>query len=218
MADPEKKPLCRLSTAFQTPRRLVDAYSFGYFSASSVFFRLIIPLWIGMKILNMRPGDYGYRIRGTQRFAWVYALALVLAIPMVWYAAKAPAFLSKYPLCKASIIDDTLPVGSFVIYQLTYAMIFVSGESFWRGFMLFGAGRQLGRNAFIIMLFPYVMCHFGKPVAESAGAIGAGLFLAFLAWEHRSFWWGVALHWGVAIMMDVFALMGRGTKMNWSVF
>ena len=198
-----------------TPRRVLDLYTFAYFSGCSVLLRLLVPLFIGTKVLGKKPEDYGYRLKGTLRFTWVYALAFLLAVPMVWIAAQSPAFITKYPLCRGSIIDGSLPLQSFLIYQVTYALIFVSGESFWRGYILFGAGRQLGRNAFMIMLFPYVICHFGKPAAETIGAIGAGLFLGFLAWEHRSFWLGVALHWGVAILMDVFALINRGTKVVW---
>ena len=66
------------------------------------------------------------------------------------------------------------------------------------------------------MLIPYVAAHFGKPMLETLGAILAGLFLGYLAWEHRSFWLGVALHWGVALMMDLFALYRRGVTMVWT--
>lgn len=197
------------------PDGLEHLYTFFYFSFCCVFFRMIIPLGLAKWFLKRSPKDYGYSPRGTFRHAWIYALALLLAVPMVWYASTLSSFIQKYPLCKNAIQGGTLSIELFAIYHVAYAFVFISGESYWRGFLLFGVGRQFGRNAFFLMLIPYVACHFGKPMLETFGAIFAGLFLGYLAWEHRSFWLGFLLHWGVALMMDLFALDSRGTKWVW---
>jgi membrane protease YdiL (CAAX protease family) len=56
------------------------------------------------------------------------------------------------------------------------------------------------------MVIPYAMIHFGKPVPEAFAAIVAGSLLGYFALRSRSFLWGAALHWSVAITMDIFAI------------
>ena len=81
-------------------------------------------------------------------------------------------------------------------------------EFFFRGFILHGLRRALGANAIFVMIVPYCMIHFGKPMPETIGAIGAGLILGTLAMRTRSIWGGVLIHIGVAMTMDVLALRG----------
>jgi hypothetical protein len=191
---------------------LSSLFPFFFFVGASVLTRAILPLVVARFALGRRPADYGWNLRGTFDLWWIYALAVVVAIPMVGYASTLGSFVRKYPLCKQAIEDGQLSMTVFVSYQLVYSLLFASGESFWRGFMLFGLGRQLGYNALFFMILPYVISHFGKPQPESFGAIGAGLFLGYLASRHRSFWLGVLAHWSVAVMMDVWAIYRRGVE------
>ena len=195
------------------PNGLERLLPFFYFAFSCVVMRMVFPLWIARKFLGTGPRDYGYRTQGMSRVVWVYAVLLLAAVPMVWFASTRPDFIHKYPLCRTAIEDGTLLLGTFVVYELAYLMIFVSGESFWRGYILFGLNRRIGLNALFFMLFPYVLSHLGKPMFETLGAIAAGLLLGGLALAHGSFWLGVALHYGVAVMMDLFALVARGVSL-----
>jgi membrane protease YdiL (CAAX protease family) len=63
------------------------------------------------------------------------------------------------------------------------------------------------------MIIPYVTAHFGKPLPETLGAIVTGLVLGTLALRHRSFWLGVAAHYGVALTMDLSAMVRQGIKL-----
>ena len=56
------------------------------------------------------------------------------------------------------------------------------------------------------MVIPYVMIHFGKPYPETFAAIVAGVLLGWMALRSRSFLWGAALHWAVAITMDTLVI------------
>jgi membrane protease YdiL (CAAX protease family) len=58
-----------------------------------------------------------------------------------------------------------------------------------------------------VMVPPYLMIHFGKPWLEATGAIFFGLFLGILALQNRSIWGGFLVHCGVALSMDIAALM-----------
>lgn len=188
---------------------MAPLFPFYFFVASAVCLRMMVPLLLARLTLGRSPLDYGYGFHGVLRYTWIYVVTLLVAIPLVMYAATLPSFLQKYPLCKQIITANTLSVSSFVLYQLAYSLVFASGESFWRGYMLFGLHRQLGANALFFMVIPYVISHFGKPWPETLGAVFTGLFLGSLALAHRSFWLGVATHWGVALSMDIFAIRGR---------
>ena len=90
-----------------------------------------------------------------------------------------------------------------------------SGESFWRGYLLFGTSRELGPVAVFLMMNICVLAHFGKPLPETMGAIAAGLVLGVLALKHRTFILGVVCHWTVAMVMDLAALNKRGITFIW---
>lgn len=60
------------------------------------------------------------------------------------------------------------------------------------------------------MMIPYCMIHWNKPLAETLAAIVAGLVLGTLSLRSRSIWWGVAIHYWVALCMDVAALWQKG--------
>jgi membrane protease YdiL (CAAX protease family) len=64
-----------------------------------------------------------------------------------------------------------------------------------------------------VMVIPYVMIHFGKPMPETFAAIVAGTLLGYLALRSRSFLWGALLHWSVAITMDAFVI---GREIGWA--
>jgi membrane protease YdiL (CAAX protease family) len=95
-----------------------------------------------------------------------------------------------------------------VLWEGMYALQFVSLEFFFRGFLLKGLRPALGANAIFVMLVPYCMIHFTKPLPETFAAIGAGLVLGTLAMRTRSIWGGVLIHIGVAASMDLLALRG----------
>ena len=65
---------------------------------------------------------------------------------------------------------------------------------------------QLGVNAIFVMIIPYCMIHYGKPLPETIGAMGAGILLGTIAIGTRSIWGGVIVHVPVAVTMDVLAL------------
>jgi hypothetical protein len=189
-------------------------YPFFYFSLSCVVLRTGVPL-ILMRLLGRRPREYGYSPRGTFEFAWGYAILFAAVVPFLWYASTLPSFQSAYPFCSEAIVDGRIRVADFVVYQCFYALIFVSGESYWRGFVLFGLERAIGYLAIFVMVIPYCMSHYGKPPAEAFASVLTGIVLGFLALRHRSFWLGVAVHWSAAIVMDATAIIQRGIEVAW---
>jgi membrane protease YdiL (CAAX protease family) len=75
--------------------------------------------------------------------------------------------------------------------------------------MVHSLKKQFGIYSIFIMMIPYCMIHFGKPMSETLGAIFAGIILGALSLKSNSIWLGVLLHFSVAIAMDCFALLHR---------
>jgi membrane protease YdiL (CAAX protease family) len=88
-----------------------------------------------------------------------------------------------------------------------YSAQFFSLEFFFRGFMLQALKRSLGAYAIFVMVVPYCMIHFGKPMPETLGAIAAGLVLGTLALRTGSIWAGFLIHVSVVWTMDLLALI-----------
>ena len=177
-----------------------------YWAISSIVLRVLVPIAIIVWVLHSRPIDFGYRLRGVTSHAWLYLLMFVAMIPLVAAASFTPAFQAKYPL----FFNPEGGWTQFVLYQLAYGIQFVGVEAFFRGYMTFGLYPRFGYLAVFIMVIPYTMVHFGKPPLEVFMAIPAGLLLGYLALKTRSWVFGAALHWTVAITMDLMAIAHRG--------
>ncbi|MBM4342885.1 MAG: CPBP family intramembrane metalloprotease [Deltaproteobacteria bacterium] len=195
---------------------LRPVWAFAYFSIAAAVFRLGVP-WLLAGKLGLSTRDLGWRRGQGGRRTWpVYAALYLAVVPAVWVASGTAAFQAKYPLARALLdANQTLAVGEFVAYQALYVLVFVSGECFWRGWIAFGLYRDWGAYAVPWMLVPYVCAHFGKPLAETLGAIAAGAVLGALALRHGSVWLGVALHYAVALTMDVSAVWRAGIGWRW---
>ena len=73
--------------------------------------------------------------------------------------------------------------------------------------MVHGLKERFGIHAILIMVIPYCMIHFNKPFLECLGSIIAGLLLGYLSYRNRSVMLGIAIHYGVALTMDISALL-----------
>jgi membrane protease YdiL (CAAX protease family) len=91
-----------------------------------------------------------------------------------------------------------------------YALQFVALEFFFRGFLVHGLVPRFGWLAVPVMVVPYNMLHYGKPMPEALAAIVGGFVLGTLAIRTRSIWWGAALHISIAATMDLLALWHAG--------
>ncbi len=152
--------------------------------------------------------DFGLRVRGIGRHAWMYGALMTVSIPGVLYAATSPAFLAKYPFLDLVAGQALFP--DMYLWWLVYAAQFVALEFFFRGFLVHGLKERLGFAAVFVMAVPYAMIHFQKPMLEAMMAIGGGVVLGTLSLGTRSIWWGAALHIAIAGTMDVLALNAKG--------
>jgi len=190
---------------------------FLFLSLASVLARLVLPFALARRLLGRRPGELGLAARGNAaapgtRPLWPVYLALYATVlPFVLAAAGTAAFQARYPFARGIVEPGGIvSPGLFLVYQVFYLLVFVSGEAFWRGLIAFGTERDLGLYGLTLMVVPYACVHYGKPLPEVLGAVLAGFTMGWLALKHRSIWLGVALHYGVALTMDLLAIHARG--------
>ena len=191
-------------------------YPYLFFVSASVFTRSALPLATGRYVLGRQPADFGYLSKGLLKSLSTYVfLTAAIVLLVIFVAAEQPAFIQKYPSCKPAIESGLISGWVFLLYAVAALLFFFSGESFWRGYLLFGTERELGPISIFLMVNIYAFGHFGKPLLETLGAVGAGLVLGMLALQHRTFYAGVLCHWTVAMSMDLCALNKRGIEWVW---
>lgn len=182
--------------------RYYNLYSFAWWAGAKVIGYLIVPVLAVKLVLRGRLVDYGMSVRDFRKHAWIYVTLFVAILPVVVAASYTRPFQATYPFYKAAARSWT----DFFVWESMYAASFMALEFFFRGFILFSLKRVMGSYAIFVMIVPYCMIHFHKPVAEVAGAIFAGIILGTLAMSTRSIWFGVLIHVSVAVSMDLLAI------------
>ncbi|MCA9562860.1 MAG: CPBP family intramembrane metalloprotease [Myxococcales bacterium] len=184
----------------------LDLVGYGYWATASLVLRIIIPLLIIAVVLRESPRDWGFRIKGSMGHAPIYLGLFLLIAPLLFLVSNWESFQQKYPFYDRAYLGGY----HFWVYELCYFIQFFSLEAFFRGFLIFGLRKRFGYYSVIIMAIPYCMIHFNKPLSETLGAILAGTILGVLALRSGSIYLGVALHFAVALLMDVLALWQTG--------
>lgn len=149
--------------------------------------------------------DFGWRWNQVSEHWCGYLLLLSPILVFVVLVSFGEDFVNHYPFYRQagrSWLD-------FLLWELLYMSQFVFLEFFFRGFMLNALRPAIGANAIWVMCVPYMMIHLPKLALEATGAILFGLFLGILALQSRSIWGGVLVHAGVALSMDVAALLRK---------
>ena len=177
--------------------------SFGWWAGAKVVGYFIVPAMAVWGLLRGRLRDYGVSTEGMSKHVWIYVALFAAILPVIIAASYTRPFQATYPFYKYAARSWT----DFVAWELMYGASFVALEFFFRGFLLFSLKRQMGAYAIFVMIVPYCMIHFNKPVAEVCGSIFAGIVLGTLAMATRSIWCGVLIHISVAWTMDCLALL-----------
>ena len=189
----------------------LENYSFGfllYWACGQTLLYVVPPLIFIRFVCKKSLGDYGVKLNGVFSLWWMYFLMLAVMVPIVFVASRCEGFQATYPFFEPFPNEPLWP--RFWIWEGAYYLQFVGLEFFFRGFLLHGIRRQFGADAIFVMMVPYCMIHFGKPMPETFAAIAAGIILGFMSLKTRSIWMGAALHVSVALTMDTCALWRAG--------
>lgn len=167
---------------------------------------VVLPFITIKYLLKQNMLDMGWRLNDTFVHWKGYLLLLSPILVFIAIVSQGQDFVNHYPFYKLagrSWFD-------FVAWEILYLTQFICLEFFFRGFFLHALRPAIGANAVWVMCVPYLMIHFPKLWLEATGAILFGLFLGILALRSRSIWGGFFVHAGVAVSMDIAAMIKQG--------
>jgi membrane protease YdiL (CAAX protease family) len=180
-----------------------NIYPMLYWGAFKLVSYGLLPVLCIRVVIKKNITDYGLRFVHEPRVWLLYAALLAIALPLAYAAAHHDDFLATYPKYRFA----GRSWQEFVAWETAYGFQFFMLEFFFRGFLTFALARHIGALAVFVMIVPYSMIHYGKPIAECVGSIAAGTVLGTIALRTRSIYGGVVVHCGVAWAMDVFAIV-----------
>ncbi len=178
--------------------------------------------WSSSLILNVLPLMLVYRFLVDEYPRNFFGLAqnkfdakpyfqmLGIAVVLIGIGSFFSDLQSYYPRFQFSRYDRFAEIHELpewvtvLLYEVSYALDFISVEVFFRGFLIFAFSRTLGGYAVLAMISSYAFLHFGKPMTEAISSVFGGFILGVVAYRTRSVWGGIIIHVGVAWAMEVF--------------
>ncbi len=185
-----------------------ELYKLIYWAGNVIFFYIVPPFILIKFVFKENFSAYGLSIKGAFKDYRIYVIMLCVMIPLVLFFSHTQSFQERYPFYDLKQGEALYP--NLFIWEIVYFIQFFALEFFFRGFMLHGTKQQFGYYSVFVMTIPYCMIHFGKPFPETLAAIIAGVILGTLSLKSRSIWLGVAIHFSVAITMDICSLWQKG--------
>lgn len=176
------------------------------------FLTVFLPVLIFYRMYD--SGDkrvYGLNARKFDTTPYFTMLAIML--PLIIAVSFGDSFLRQYPMYKATSAHVHLGVPEWITvacYEVAYGLDFITVELLFRGFLVIGMAKILGRGAVLSMAVVYCFLHFGKPAGEAISSIAGGYILGVIAYETKSVWGGVIVHMGIAWTMEIVAWLHRG--------
>jgi len=162
--------------------------------ATELIYYLLVPLAASWLLFRDKPWDYGIRI-GRWKPALILTAACLAAMALILYAAgKMPEFRSYYHM---HAID-------WPEFLLKWALYMFAWEFLFRGYMLFGLEKSIGKGAIFVQTIPFVLLHIGKPFLETLACIPGGFIFGYIAYRTRSFLPCFIIHFGMRVMMILF--------------
>jgi len=163
--------------------------------ATQLIYYLLVPLAASWLLFRDKPWDYGICI-GRWKPSIIITAACLAAMALILYgASKMPEFRSYYQM-----YDIDWPE-----LLLNHALYMFAWEFLFRGYMLFGLEKSIGKNAIFVQAIPFVLLHLGKPFLETLACIPGGFILGYVAYKTRSFLPCFIIHLGIYVMMVFFA-------------
>ena len=179
-----------------------------WWACVTLLVNVAVPMLLIRLVFREQLRDYGLKLRGAFADYWVYFAFLAVAAPLVFLASAGERFQEKYPYYDVTF-DGGLS-SAFWRWEVLYAVQFFGVEFFYRGFLLHGLKLRFGAYAILVMMVPYCMLHFTKPLPETLAAIVGAIVLGFMSLRTRSIWMGTAIHITVAGLMDLTSLWRKG--------
>ncbi len=163
--------------------------------ATDLIYYLLVPLAAGWLLFRDKPWDYGIRIGHWKSSLIMTLVSLAAMAPVLYAVSQMPEFRSYYGM---QAIDWPKLLLDNALYYFAWEFLF-------RGYMLFGLEKSIGKSAIFVQVIPFVLRHLGKPLLETLFCIPGGAVLGYVAYRTRSFLPCFVIHFGIYVMMILFA-------------
>ncbi|MEX2011975.1 MAG: CPBP family intramembrane glutamic endopeptidase [Chloroflexota bacterium] len=164
-----------------------------YQSIERVALFLLVPLAVVIFGFRDTPARYGLRLGD-----WRWGIGLILVgcavmTPVVMLLASLPDFRAYYAPTVAPLPD----------LLVTHTLDLVSAEFLLRGFLMFALLRVIGPIGVLVVQFPFVFAHLGKPEIELFSTLFGGLVYAWVDWRTSSILWSALAHIYIVTLLVV---------------
>lgn len=137
-----------------------------------------------------------------------YLLLLLMMVPLIAVATFLPGFLETYPTLKIWHYKSVFGLSTnqmLAFYEMVYLSDFFRVETIFRGALVIGMVRFLGKDSIVIMATLYCVLHFNKPLGETISSFFGGYLLGTIAYYQKNIVGGCLVHAGIAGLMELFA-------------
>lgn len=144
------------------------------------FLTILVPLAIYYFAVDQSQYPFMYGLAKGNFEIKPYLIMLGLMVPIVGLASFNTAFQDQYPTIEPNYVMDSFGFTKTQIiigYEFLYLLDFLNVELLFRGLMIIGMTKVLGKHAVLPTVVVYMLLHFEKPLGESIGAIFGGVYI-----------------------------------------
>jgi hypothetical protein len=185
-----------------------------YYTADNLsgFFTLLIPVFLVYLIFDRNKENpfYGFNFKNFNFM--IAGLLIVIAVGISYIGSHMVSVSEYYPILnrtayKAFSTEYGIPrFISATLFEMAYMFDFVMIELFFRGVMIFGFVKILGKKAILPVATLYAVIHFGKPLPETISSFFGAYVLGIVAYQQKNIGIGVVLHCFLAFAMEIFTI------------
>lgn len=171
-----------------------------------VIISILLVVW---RLCDKQQPFYGLSKKGFSYRPYFAMLAIM--IPLIALASTQADFLHTYPKLKnvAFLSGEKNHWWHKLAYEFSYGLDFVGIELFFRGFLVLGFAKWVGKDAILPMALFYCTIHFGKPLGECISSFFGGIILGVVTYHTRSIYGGLIVHLGIAWLMELGGYLGN---------
>lgn len=194
-------------------RKLVDQEAYLYVGRLLGEFRNFITIFIPLMLIwlfTKQHYDSFFGLTFKNVVVKPYLFLLLIMLVLIVIAVQDSSFLETYPMVKLYGVENYWGIKKgwlVIMYEFFYGAAFLPVELFFRGFLVIGLARIMGKDAILPMVCMYAFLHFEKPMGEAISSVFGGYLLGAFAYYSKNIWGGILVHGGIALLMEVIAAL-----------
>ncbi len=179
----------------------VQFFALDFFSSTLFYFFefAVLPLVL-IYLFKLKFSENGLTLNNWKSSLKFFAIFFLLALPIMFFAARMPEFNSFYPLIKEAKTSWQI----FLVMEFFILLSMFATEFFFRGFLYFNLEKIFGwQLAVVLQAIPYALTHVGKPFLEVPYSFFVGIIFALIVYRTRSILFPLMLHFLGSMIFDL---------------